>query len=255
MGRRTIRKDGVPMTAAERQARRRKRVGKSLNLKRRRARKAAKVEAPRRHARAIAPPLPVGIDFRQGDCRVTTRDIADNSVELIITDLPYGIKPEPLYRWLADFAARVLIPGGTLVCYCGSTMLPRDMAIFAAHLQWRTEVVLVFDDKAQKLHGAGVIQMHRSILVFTKKRRRKLPGRAPYLPTVIRRAGGPDKSLHAWGQGEGGCQGFIEYLTDPGELVVDPFSGSGTFARIAHSIGRRVIACDLAPCGTETIAA
>jgi DNA modification methylase len=183
------------------------------------------------------------------------QDIADNTVALIITDPPYGNAAEPLYHWLAQFAARTLIPGGHLVCYCGLTTLPRDMALFAVHLTWRTEVMLDFADRAQRLHGFDVIAMHRTILVFSKGRHRKLPGRSPMLPSIIRRDGGPDKSLHAWGQGMGGCQGFVELLTTPGELVLDPFAGSGTFARIAHGIGRKVIACDLAPLSTTTIVA
>lgn len=38
---------------------------------------------------------------------------------------------------------------------------------------------------------------------------------------------------------------FIEFLTDPGDLVVDIFSGSNTTGRVAEDLGRQWIACEL----------
>ena len=40
-------------------------------------------------------------------------------------------------------------------------------------------------------------------------------------------------------------QFFIEFLTDPGDLVVDIFSGSNTTGEVAEQLGRRWLACDL----------
>lgn len=37
---------------------------------------------------------------------------------------------------------------------------------------------------------------------------------------------------------------FIRLLTDPGDLVVDPFAGSNTTGRVAESLGRRWVAVD-----------
>lgn len=38
---------------------------------------------------------------------------------------------------------------------------------------------------------------------------------------------------------------FITYLTDPGDLVIDIFSGSNTTGRVAEDLGRQWIACEL----------
>jgi site-specific DNA-methyltransferase (cytosine-N4-specific) len=38
---------------------------------------------------------------------------------------------------------------------------------------------------------------------------------------------------------------FIEFLTDPGDLVIDPFAGSNTTGAVAESLGRRWIASEL----------
>jgi hypothetical protein len=86
------------------------------------AESADRAEQRRQDSRST-PPLPDGMDLRIGDCREVLADIADNSVALILTDPPYPAEAEPLYRWLAEWAARVLIPGGSLICYTGQSRL------------------------------------------------------------------------------------------------------------------------------------
>ena len=44
---------------------------------------------------------------------------------------------------------------------------------------------------------------------------------------------------------------FVRALTDPGGLVCDPFSGSGTTAAVARRWGRGFVGCDLRPCQAE----
>jgi hypothetical protein len=77
--------------------------------------------------------------------------------------LPYGNEAEPLYEWLARFAARVLIPGGSLICYTGLALLPRDHRIFGEHLTYLAEAVMQHDS-AQGLFGLCVIVNHKLIL-------------------------------------------------------------------------------------------
>ena len=38
---------------------------------------------------------------------------------------------------------------------------------------------------------------------------------------------------------------IIHIATDPGEIVLDVFAGSGTTAAVAHKMGRRWVACEL----------
>jgi hypothetical protein len=255
MGRPTIKKTG-PMTGAERQARHYARKRKSINRLRRARRKQAKkgdAAQLRREASRNAPPLPDGMGLRIGDCRTVLADIPDNSIPLILTDPPYGDEAEPLYRWLADFAARVLIPGGSLICLTGQARLDRDMAILGSRLRYWWLRFMIHDTH-QRLFGRRVLVGHKPFLHFVKGHLRRLEGRSPLIPDVIH-TGGRDKSSHEWGQGDGGVQVFIEHLTDPGESIVDPFAGTGTWGRIAAEMGRRWLGADLAEGGTTTIAA
>jgi DNA modification methylase len=40
---------------------------------------------------------------------------------------------------------------------------------------------------------------------------------------------------------------LIERLTNPGDLVVDPFLGGGTTAIVCRELGRRFVGCDIDP--------
>jgi hypothetical protein len=195
-------------------------------------------------------PITNGFNYRVGDVRRALADIPDSSVAMVLTDPPYGNAAEPLYRWLAEWSARVLIPGGHLVVYLGALTLPRDIALLSEHLTCRGECVCLLTQH-QRLFGAGLLQQHRAVLVLSRGRYRQLDGRL--LPTLLRPK--HDKSLHAWSQGDGGIQQFIDHLTLPGELIVEPFCGPGTWGRIVHAMGRRWTGCDLAMGGTTTIAA
>jgi hypothetical protein len=257
MGRPTKRKDGVPMIGAERQARYRKRLRKSINRKARtKYREDKQGDATQLHRAASRAALPIadGFDYRIGDARVVLADIPDNSVPLILTDPPYGHEAEPLYRWLAEFAARVLIPGGSLICYTGQGKLDRDMAILGARLKYWWLCMMPHIER-QKLFGSGVLATFKPVLWFVKDHRRKLPSGTRPLMSDEFKSPKRDKLAHAWAQGEGGVWIPIEHLTEPGELIIDPFAGTGTFGRIAHAMGRRWIGADIMAGGSTTVAA
>ena len=130
------------------------------------------VDAVARRARARAsPPLPDGMELRIGDCRKVLADVPDNAVPLILTDPPYKNESEPLYHWLAEFAARVLVPGGSLICYTGHWSLNRDMRIFDAHLRYWW-VLAMLHRQSKRLPGKFVIANHKPVLWYVKEFRR-----------------------------------------------------------------------------------
>ena len=65
--------------------------------------------------------------------------------------------------------------------------------------------------------------------------------------------GGPqERPLHPWQQALEPVWHWIRQVSEPGELVVDPFLGSGTTAVAAVLEGRRFLGCDLDPGCAET---
>lgn len=202
--------------------------------------KAAAQTKAKRDASRNAEPLPDGMDLLYGDARERLADVAPESVALVLTDPPYGDEAEPLYRWLADWAAKALIPGGSLICYTGQSRLNRDMRIFDGHLRyWWT--LAMMHDQSQRLAGKFVIAGYKPVLWYVKETRR---GRT-LVPDVLKPPA-RDKDLHNWAQGEGGVSGLIEHLAEPGELIADPFAGTGAWGKIAASMGRRWLGSTLA---------
>jgi DNA modification methylase len=54
----------------------------------------------------------------------------------------------------------------------------------------------------------------------------------------------PRKDLHEWAQGVDEVCYLIEQLSEPGDLIVDPFAGSGSFGYAALSMGRKFIGAE-----------
>ena len=194
----------------------------------------------KREASRNAQPIPDGMDLRYGDARDRLDDVPQSSVALVLTDPPYGDESEPLYEWLAKWAARVLVPGGSLICYTGQSRLDRDMRIFGEHLRYWWSLAMMHH-QSQRLPGKFVIAGFKPVLWYVKDHRR---GRS-LVPDVLKPPA-RDKELHNWAQGEGGVSALIEHLTEPGETIADPFAGTATWGRIAASMGRRWVGATLA---------
>ena len=213
-------------------------VAKAADTAARKENAAAETKA-KREASRNAVPLPDGMDLRFGDARDRLDDVASASVALVLTDPPYGDEAEPLYEWLAKWAARVLVPGGSLICYTGQSRLDRDMAILGGELRYWWSLAMMHH-QSQRLPGKFVIAGFKPVLWYVKDHRR---GRS-LVPDVLKPPA-RDKELHNWAQGEGGVSALIEHLTEPGETISDPFAGTATWGRIAVSMGRRWVGATL----------
>lgn len=208
---------------------------------------AEKTKARRERSRS-AEPLPDGAERRIGDAREVLADVPDSSVALILTDPPYGDEARPLYEWLGQWAARVLVPGGSLICYTGQSRLDLDLLSLGQHLRYWW-LLSMPHTKVQRLPGKFVMAEFKPVLWYVKDHRR---GRA--LVNDVLRSKRPDKSEHDWGQGEAGVSLLIEQLTEPDELIADPFAGSELWGKIAANMGRRWIGADQADDYTAGVA-
>lgn len=230
-----------PKSAAE--------VKRAYRAKLKRKAEAAKYAATRERRRLARGDGDGSIELRIGRAQDKLADIADNSVALILTDLPYPKEADLLYEWLAHFAMRTLVPGGSLICFTGHTRVFRDHDTFrAAGLKYLWLMTLLHD-QARTLPGLFVIPKHKPILWFVKGHRRNKNAIVDVLTSAWR-----NKDGHPWGQGEGGIAPIVERLTCKGELVVDPFCGTGEWGEICASLGCRWIGCDIVEGGSDAIA-
>lgn len=213
--------------------------------------KAAAADATRvrREASRNAAPKANGYDYRIGDARKVLADVAENSVHLVLTDPPYGDEAEPLYQWLAEWSARVLVDGGSLICFTGQSRLDRDMRLLSAHLRYWW-LLAMRHNQAQRLPGKFVMAEFKPVLWFVKGHRR---GRT--LVNDILRSDRRDKDGHDWGQGDGGVELLIEQLTEPDDRIVDPFAGAGKWGQIAVRMGRAWVGADVVDGGDTVVQA
>jgi hypothetical protein len=188
-------------------------------------------------------------DLRIGDAREVLADVPADSVHLILTDPPYGDDAEPLYRWLAEWSARVLVPGGSLVCFTGQSRLDRDLQIFSERLRWWWLLALRHN-QSQRLPGKFVMAEFKPVVWFVKDHRR---GRT--LVNDVLRSDRREKDGHDWGQGDGGVELLIQQLTEPDEIVADPFAGTARWGEIAVRMGRAWVGADVVRGGDSVVVA
>jgi site-specific DNA-methyltransferase (adenine-specific) len=182
-----------------------------------------------------------GLTFqiRGGDFQSSLGNLKEGSVDLVMTDPPYGEAATQLYGRLAEWAAEKLKPGGSLVAYCGQATLGDVIAAMSPHLKYWWCMALTHSALPQQLPGKWVQVRWKPLVWFVKERR----ATRHYIDDVI--VGTPPrKDLHEWAQGVDEVRPIIESLTETGELVVDPFAGSGSFGRAANACGRHFIGAD-----------
>ncbi|MDA8310245.1 MAG: DNA methyltransferase [Actinomycetota bacterium] len=200
--------------------------------------------------RAEAPPPPKvtvgdGIEVCCGDFREVLADLPDHSVDAIVTDPPYDNAGVPLYSDLSAFAARVLKPGRLCAAYCGKVDFPEQLGRLGEHLRyvWTGAVFLPgrhTENRARMVRGRW-----HPIAIFSAGR--YVPRH--WLIDAIAAEGNGAKAPadHRWQKSVEPLVRWVEQVSEPGELVVDPFCGSGTTGLACRVTGRRFLGCDVDP--------
>lgn len=196
--------------------------------------------AARREAEAVAQQqhIQVGtrVDVRHGDFREVLADLS--GVDAIITDPPYPKDYLPLLDDLAEWADHVLAPDGVLVVLFGQTYLPEVYERLGRGRPYRWT-------GSYLTPGAGYASMPRRVQSNWKPV--LVYGGGDRFADVFRSEGTDmaAKDLHAWGQDYGAFHQLVHRITKPGQVVVDPFMGSGTTLLAAKALGRHAIGCDI----------
>ena len=212
----------------------------------------------------------------QGDSFAWLESLDDSSVDLVFADPPYNIKKadwdnfesqekyiEWSIKWITQ-ASRVLKPSGSLYV-CGFSEILADLkhpaSKYFKHCRW-----LIWHYKNKANLGSEWGRSHESIIHFRKSDASKLnidDVRTPYGAHTLKYPSHPQAETSAYGKGvkkerdnwtphptqkpEELLRKFVLASSNECDLVIDPFSGSGTTAVVAEQLGRRWMACDLDP--------
>jgi 16S rRNA G966 N2-methylase RsmD len=204
----------------------------------------AESKAKRKSATPEAIPDPEGRYrlFCKAVSDVTSEDVPDASIDWVITDPPYPKKFLPVYRELSSFAARVLKPGGGLVCMVGQSYLPEVMEALAEHLRYHWALsYLTPGGQSVQLFRRKVNTFWKPVLWFQNG-----PYAGDWVGDVARsNVNDNDKQHHEWGQSESGMEDLVDRFTYPGQTICDPFLGAGTTGVVAVRNGRLFVGSDL----------
>ena len=184
-----------------------------------------------------------------GDMAEVGKEIDDNSVDLILTDPPYAKEFLPEWQKLSDFADRVLKPSGFLVAYTGTMFLDKIISILSTKLNYYWFISLMFTGNTQLEFSRHVKCNHRPVLVYAKPPFKPVD---TYFKDTIK-GSGRSKDLHDWQQGLGELYPLLETFSKAGDIVVDPFAGSGTTLIAAYQKGRRAIGIEIDKENVEVI--
>lgn len=180
------------------------------------------------------------------DCKIGMRQVEPESVDIIFTDPAYiAALWEKSYKTLANGAMRILKPGAFCVTYVPQRHLDDILDIMRRPgLRYYWTVPVLNQGATAKVHDRNVLCLHKPIFMFQKPTE-TLELRAPErcFADVIR--GLRQKSYHAWQQDIHDPISLLSRICKKGDLVCDPFLGSGTTALAAKVMGMRYLGFEI----------
>ena len=177
-----------------------------------------------------------------GDFTQVCKTVDDNSVDMILTDPPYLVESQPLWKDLAGVAQRILKPNGFLITHVGQMYLDKVIEFFKeAGLEYYWTAVIKLNGNHPRVWARHVYCNVRFLLIFAKPPVERLPEIfSDFFESSV-----AEKDYHPWQQSVEPCRYLIEKFTKPTDLVLDPFICTGTTAIAALMEGRRCIGIDI----------
>ena len=182
-----------------------------------------------------------------GDTEKLAPQIPNESVDLIFCDPVYTDYHQ--YWWLAIFASWVLKPGKSVLAQVGSLHRWNAEIQFVNYIQnggLLEPRILLFE----RLTGGHTMVWKPRALACLKTylwfAKPGGPKRKSWIPELVT-GGGSRKRTHMWGDSTQAAETWISRFTEPGEIVVDPFTGSGMVPIACIRTGRRYVAFEIDP--------
>jgi site-specific DNA-methyltransferase (adenine-specific) len=190
----------------------------------------------------------------QADAREFLAGLGSESVDLVVTDPPYVFDRGTTYfrTWFSDLPDtawpeilrelyRVLRVDRHAYVICDERSLP-VFTEAATGAGFRLAKTIVWNKMTPGL-GAGAYRSQREWILFLEKGSR--PGNRRDLGDVLSFPRVMTRGHYPTEKPVGLLKVLVSQSSNQGELVLDPFCGSGSTGRAARELRRRAVLCDL----------
>ena len=186
-----------------------------------------------------------------GDARQLAALIPDCSIDMVFCDPIYENLDD--YRWLSETAARVLKPGGACLAWCSSVKQYDVQPIMKEYLTFVLQLTYTKVAKAYKVWGYKTFLWTTPCLWFQKDSSHFHKDHGWLIDTVIDHCNAivstatPPTNTYKWHKNPEAYIRWLQAFTKPGDVVYDPFCGSGSLPVECKRLGRNFIASELKP--------
>jgi SAM-dependent methyltransferase len=187
-----------------------------------------------------------------GDARKLAKRIPDGSVAVCLCDPVYERAED--YEWLARECERVLVPGGNLIAQCGNLRrFECEVAMRRSGLSYVELLAEVYPYALCPIFPLKLQIGWKPYLWFTKGEPADRLGEwvVNRVHAKGKRSADASKDLHEWGDAEEFALGLLQRLIRPGDVVWDPFTGSGTVPVVCKRLGLPFVAFEIDPESAE----
>jgi len=172
------------------------------------------------------------------DIRDAYQVVPAESVDLIITDPPYGRDYLPLYEELSKFASHALKDGGVCLVLTGIAWLPEVLNNLTKYLDYVWTLAYVMPSGGPRVIFRQIAQNWKAIVYLAKGK----PFVGIVNDTIISKEA--DKRDHEWQQNLEAFTELVRRFARPKMVICDPFCGTGTTGVAALLNGCRFVGLD-----------
>ncbi len=161
----------------------------------------------------------------------------------MLTDPPYAKEFDYVWDILALFNS-CMSDGASLITLCGHYQIPRVIDALRKTLNYHWCCQLP-NRNQPIMHGWNIKVSWKPALWFVKGDARAHQLMVDNLQIIGKNLWSFSRDHHKWGQSEEMALSPILNLTKPGDIVLDPFLGSGTTVWCAKKLGRKSIGIEI----------
>lgn len=177
-----------------------------------------------------------------GDAMELAGYLQAESVDMVFCDPVYEIVEQ--YTWLVEQAQWLLKPDSALLAFCGGKNVARTQVAVenVGALDWVWNLRYTVNAKGARLRRYNLFTWTTDVFWFAKGK--GYPHRS--IPDTFISSGGVD-GRYKWNKNEAVYTYWLTAFTRPGDVIWDPFCGSGTLAVACKKTGRRYIGFEIEP--------